>query len=306
MPSLLRLPQELRDLIIEFVVTSRGTAPTKIDTLRPTEEHDDLNYVSRISGRGVFYSTQRHRTSPVALLLVNHQIHDETKGTLKRLSSSNGNKYTLDVILLNEALLFPSWTSVPPLHQNVDTLSVTFRIFGFGGSAFNDFMDLDGSTGPAVWRFYSLLERFLRCGATRSRSPNEDREFHLQILDLNVEMPADIDKSRIAPADLTPDNLPKYRRDHSPHDMVMHPATLAKFIYIWVQGILMLSDPIYASPGTPIPKYAKLFFDRVGKIRISVDGKRKFEIDVKGMVRRIAERDAGLSGTPPIEVDDAA
>jgi hypothetical protein len=288
--SLLGLPQELRDFIIEYALTSTGTAPKTLDKECNTKEYDDIDYVSRIGGRGVFYPVQKHHTSPFALLLVNHQLHDETKATLNRLSTSYGSKYNMDVILSEEEYLYPTWTSIPPLVQNVDVFSVNFRIFGVGSNDTNGFMDSDGSTGPAIWRLYTVLERFLRCGAIGSRSSSEDRGLRLKQLDVNVETPTDIEKSLIAPDDIGPDNLPKYRRENPPHNMTMHPATLAKLIYIWVEGILRLSDPSYALPGTPIAKYSKIFLERIEDIRIKVDGEKRFSIDVAEMKREIAER----------------
>jgi hypothetical protein len=291
--SLLSLPQELRDLIIEYTISTAALAPTTLDKETATEQYDDLDYMSRIGGRGVFYPAKKYHTSPFALLLVNHQLHDETKGTLDRLSSSGGNKYSMDIILSDEEFLYPTWTFIPPLVQKIDSFAVNFRIIGVGGNDTNGFMDAGGSTGSAVWRLYSVLERFLRCGASKPRDASEDRGLRLKQLAINVETPTGVDKSIMAPEDIGPDHLPMYRRDHAPHNMVMNPTTLARLIYIWVEGILRLSDPSYALP-TPIAKYSKIFFDRIEDIGISVDGKEKFSIDVAEMKRDIAERSGDL------------
>jgi hypothetical protein len=289
-PSLLNLPQELRDFIIEYALISSGTAPDKPDKERGREEYEDIAYISRIKGRGIFYEKRRHHTSAYALLLVNHQIHNETKAALER-HSSGGNKYDMDIMLVNEEFLYPTWTSVPPLVRKVDAFSVTFRIVGVANSTTNGFMDEEGSTGATIWRLYSVLERFMRCGAALSRSTMEDRRLRLKLLDINVlTPPSDSETSPLAPEDVKPDKLPTHRKENAPHDQTMHPAALAKFIYIWVEGILRLSDPSYALPGTPIAKYSKLFFDRVSNFKISVDGEEKYYIDVGEMAREIAEK----------------
>jgi hypothetical protein len=291
--SFLGLPQELRDFIIEHAITVTTRAPSTLNKETATEEYDDLDYMSRVGGRGVFYPAKQYHTSPFALLLVNHQLYDETKAMLDRLSLSNGIKYSMDVILSDEEFLYPNWTYIPPLVQNVDSFAVNFRILGIGGNEKNGFMDEEGSTGSAVWRLYSVLERFLRCGASKPRNASDNRRLHLKQLAINVETPADVDKSLIAPEDIGPDHLPMYRRDHAPHNMVMNPTTLARLIYIWVEGILRLSDPSYALP-TPIAKYSKMFFENIEDIGISVDGEEKFSIDVADMKRDIADRSSEL------------
>lgn len=289
---LLSLPQELRDFIIEQALTSRGDAPPQLDKEAPTKEHDDLTYVSRIGGRGVLYTARDHLTSPFSLLLVNHQLHDETEAALKRFRTAEGNKYDMDIILANEELIHPTWTSVPPLVRNVDSFAVTFRIFGIGDNNTNGFMDAEGSVGATVWRLYSVLERFLRCGAAPARSFTEDRQLKLKLLDINVDTPKLTEGSQLAPDHINPDNLPKHRCENSPHNQVMHPLTLAKFMYVWIEGILRLSHPGETLPSTAITNYSKLFFERVGEIAVSVDGKRLFDIDVAEMAKEIAERKA--------------
>jgi hypothetical protein len=294
---LLGLPQELRDLIIEYTITSAGTAPDTLDKDSATKEYDDLKYVSRVGGRGVFYPVKNYNTSPFALLLVNHQFHNETKATLERLGSSSGNKYSMDIILSDEQFLYPAWISVPPLIRSVDCFAVNFRIFGVGGNETNGFMDVDdgSTTGEAVWRLYTVLERFLRCGTTKPRSPSEDRGLRLKQLAINIEKPTNIEEHLIAPDDVNPDALPKYRRENAPHNMAMNPTALARVIYIWVEGILRLSDPSYALLGTAITKYSKMFLDRIADIVINVDGQRKFSIDVAEMRREIAELSSEVS-----------
>ncbi|KAF2430635.1 hypothetical protein EJ08DRAFT_214250 [Tothia fuscella] len=296
-PSLLNLPQELRDFIIEHALISTSRPPPiHSRTGEATEELQDIDYVSRSQGRGIHYLNGKHQTSAFGLLLANQQIHNETKAAISRLSSA-GTKYTMDLILENEEFLNPTWTFVPPLTRTVDAFEVTFRIFGTANNETNGFMDVDGSTGSTIWRLYSVLERFMRCGALAARSPAEDRRLRLKVLYLNILTPSTNSETTLAPDDISPDKLPLHRKETDPHNQILHPEALAKFMYVWVAGILRLGDPTYALPGTPVAKYAKLFFERIEDIKIAVDGENMFHIDVVEMAREIREKNEWFSSS---------
>jgi hypothetical protein len=289
MHSFLALPPEIRDQILSYAISSAAPEP---GTNRSFQECKDLEYLSRIGGSGVCYSSFSHSTNPSGLLRTNKELHEETKAILKRFKEKEANKYTLNICLVKESILHAEYTSVPPLQRNVDELAVTFHISGpsEAPTESNGFMDKDGSTGQAVWRLYSVLERFLRCGAEEAKSKNEDRKLKLKVLNIDVTTPTQ-EGSVLAPADISPDRLPAYRKTTSPHNQLVHAEALAKFMYIWIEGLLRMSDPSYALPGTPIAKYGRMFFDRIERIKICVDGVEKWSVDVVEMAGEIQERE---------------
>jgi hypothetical protein len=290
MVSLLSLPLEIREYIIQYAVTS--SAPI-IDASNPgeTKEYHDLDYTSRIGGNGLRYPDRKHQTSPCGLLCANRQLYDETRHTLQRLHAAKGNKYALNLLVASEDIFYPSYTDVPPPTRDVDELAITVGIFGASANPLstNGFMDKGGSTGPAVWRLYSVLERFFRCGAAEARAKDEDRKLKVNTVDINIETPTH--ECTLAPEDISLDRLPEYRREHEPHDQLMHPEALAKFMFVWVEGILRMCDPRYAVPGSPIAKYGKMFLERIRKMKIRVDGDEKLVIDVVEWEREIKWRE---------------
>lgn len=297
MPSLLSLPLELREYIIAFAITS---STPSIDPANPgaTKEHLDLDYTSRIGGVGLQYSyaQPKHKTSPSGLLGTNRQLHDETLHTLERIKAQDGYKYALDMTLANEEIIYASWSNIPPRSRIIDELAITINIHGtsIDPIAHNGFMDqVNGSTGPAIWRLYSILERFFRCGADESESRNEDKRLAVKTIDINILTPKGTDLL-LAPADISLDRLCEYRAATPPHNHLMHPDALAKFMYVWVEGILRLCDPRYAVPGSPIAKYGKMFLQRIEVMRLRVDGVEKRVIDILEWVKELKEKEEQL------------
>lgn len=297
MPSLLSLPLELREYIIAYAVTS---STPSIDPENPcaTKEYLDLDYTSRIGGVGLRYSyaQRKHQTSPCGLLGTNRQLHHETLHTLERIKAQDGYKYALDMTMANEEIIYASWSNVPPCASIIDELAVTINIHGtsINPLVHNGFMDQEnGSTGPAIWRLYSILERFFRCGANESESRNEDKKLAVKTIDINILTPKG-DNLLIAPVDISLDRLCEYRAATPPYTHLMHPDALAKFMYVWVEGILRLCDPRYAVPGSPIAKYGKMFLQRIEVMKLRVDGIEKRVIDILEWVKELKEKEEQL------------
>ena len=93
----------------------------------------------------------------------------------------------------------------------------------------------------------------------------------------------------LAPLSVSPDRLPSYRESPGPSHLLLHPNSLAQFIYVWIEGLLRMSDPTYALPGTPLAKYGRMFLERVERIKIAVDGSEQFEVFVSDYVGKLRE-----------------
>ncbi|KAE9983418.1 hypothetical protein BLS_004388 [Venturia inaequalis] len=306
MPSLLCLPLELREYILTYALTS-STPPIDPENPCPTKEYLDLDYTSRIGGAGLRYSyaQRKHQTSPCGLLATNRQLHHETLQILARIKAQDGHKYALDMTVANEETIYASWSNVPPCARLIDELAITIHIHGtsLNPLVHNGFMDQqNGSTGPAIWRLYSILERFFRCGANDSTHPTQDKKLAVKTININILTPKPKPKSStttttpllLAPAEISLDRLCEYRAITPPHTHLMHPDALAKFMYVWVEGILRLCDPRYAVPGSPIAKYGKMFLQRIEVMKLRVDGVQKRVIDILEWVRELKEKEEQL------------
>ena len=127
-------------------------------------------------GAGDILHEQHQTHSPsngAALLLTNRQIHNETRSRLN--SKSVGTLYKLDISLLNECDLFPTWISVPCLTTRVHALQVDIRLFGsiIPSAKANSLLGCGGRRG-FHWSFYDLLIRFLRYGPVGEKKIKKD------------------------------------------------------------------------------------------------------------------------------------
>jgi hypothetical protein len=127
MPHLLSLPPELRDQILEHVLThyaSPAHDSTPFSSIQTTELHDIL-YYSPTGASGVSYALPLPQTSPFALMRVNRQLRTETIATVRRLlfgaglrparAAMEATTTCCDVLVVDEDRIVVTWTYVPPL-----------------------------------------------------------------------------------------------------------------------------------------------------------------------------------------------
>jgi hypothetical protein len=109
MASLMTIPEELRDTIIELVLLDKRTPPPDIEMAKPRRAIKRTRWNGIASWdygpSNVLFETTPIRTSSGALLLVNRAVHEQTKQALARLSP-DGIKYKLDVMFVNEQQLW--------------------------------------------------------------------------------------------------------------------------------------------------------------------------------------------------------
>ncbi|OJJ54879.1 hypothetical protein ASPSYDRAFT_49040 [Aspergillus sydowii CBS 593.65] len=166
--SLLQIPRELRDQIIELVLYSPSQLTDGLLYPSNRVHLHDTKYSVLFCER-VWYVKEPEWTIPAAraLLLVSHQIAAETKAILSRCRVS----YVLDVGIVQGRYLWPTWLAVPILSDRIDELTVNLRVFGSATSAtrhYNAFRDTgsqtNGNPPPFASMLYSLLERILKRG----------------------------------------------------------------------------------------------------------------------------------------------
>ncbi|KAL2375435.1 hypothetical protein BDBG_07441 [Blastomyces gilchristii SLH14081] len=196
---LLRIPLELREEIIQYVLYSLRPSPDG-----PSYPHNrvrlfDVGFDSLLS----LLSHRLRHEKPVewtipagqALLLVNRQIAAETRAILARYPLT----YQLDIMMIQERYLWPTWLSVPVLSNRIDELKITFRTFGSAVSPRNhQHMFSSSPTGMFDYRLYtndpprlvlcllSVIERILLRGVpfpSPARLSNTSQEWDVNTIE---------------------------------------------------------------------------------------------------------------------------
>src|SRR5689334_308551 len=106
----------------------------------------------------------------IPTLLVSKQLRTETRTAISNLPTRHS--YTMDVMIVNETQLWPTWLSLPQLTRNVDKVHVTFRTVSVPRRPklnYTGFRGGDGGPPLITWCFYDLLIRFLEVGPVGKR-----------------------------------------------------------------------------------------------------------------------------------------
>lgn len=304
----LNIPFELRMLIIEHVLytpLSPPRTPLESDGI----EYNDLRYKAWVSRHTNVYYNQQSKPSPsncLSLLLTNHQILTETRMILGRMKVD----YILDISVKDDLLLFLTWLSVPCLTTHISTLYANVRLFGHIIEKRTIRNQLgDGGRRGFHWSFYAALERFLRYGpvgakkgkeeAESSQYPRETKEFEdrgilidtlvLDFQSAELELffpPKDVtykhwsgrhwgrdrgDQSE------TPETLSSYKT---------RPEWLCEYLETWVSGLLYM--------GYHTSEFGKPLYERIGTIRMLVDGQSYGEFDLAAWLARLRFTESGL------------
>jgi hypothetical protein len=182
MTSLMTLPRELRDQICGYVVQSQQHKPPALDqTFEELTQGRKIFKTPNSSGTGgdtVLGLPEGAVANTASLLRVNRQLHAETLENVKLLPACI---YELDVIILDEIILLPTWIQVPHFTTSLDQVHATFRISGRYDASNGEYGNEDDGTppgvytqfnryrgfqigngiGPAIsWQIYSILDRF--------------------------------------------------------------------------------------------------------------------------------------------------
>ncbi|KAK2880191.1 hypothetical protein FQN49_000484 [Arthroderma sp. PD_2] len=177
-PSILSLPRELRDVIVDIVLMSTVSAPKKPEVYERRKVH--ANRVEEKEG-----VKEEFITTSLPLLLVNKQFYAEVKEAIGRfldedqqqhnkLESGTGRKrrelnYKFDIMLVDDTYVWPARVCVPFLARQVDNVDVTIQAFGTAPvtkrtlSGVNAFKSDLGPT-EIHWSFFYPLNYLLKHG----------------------------------------------------------------------------------------------------------------------------------------------
>lgn len=283
MPSLLTIPHEIRDAILETVLLSSRPAPPDVATaaqhrLEPVPR-DRLQYAAWGYGSShTRFERSDYVSNAYPLLLVNQQLSAETKSAVSRLTLA-GLSYKLDVMFVQERELWPTWLCIPSLAQHVDYVDVTFRIFGPRTDGTSAFAGGDGSPPQIYWCFYFLLEYFLTHGPIRpslgaTPKPNDNRQISVKTVNLNFVagdshlLPPTAEESYYKPRRHYQGRMPFGKEKQ----YIIRPEWLA----------LTINHPFLKllSMGYHTAAYGGIIHERVGSVRFNVDGELLQEIDI--------------------------
>ena len=299
MPSLLTIPRELRDQISLYVLNAETNAAPSLD-----QTFDDFisprvvyNEPRLASWSNLFLHCPNDTVSNASnLLLVNRQLHSETRENIKRIAEGEeGTIYNLDVVLVDEFLPVLTWTRVPYLTKRIDRLNATFRIagkFDWGKerhrnaegqrvdgayTAFGRYkgFKIGNGAGPALsWQVYGMLERVLRVGPMQRRGcSNEHHHVVVKVLNVDIETPPGVDASRFG----GPIGGSSRRRDVR-GDHVLDPEFLVNFIGGNMGGLLYSENREWF-------KYGQMLYEHMDDIVLCKDGVQRCRWAVDGALR---------------------
>ncbi|OJJ43902.1 hypothetical protein ASPZODRAFT_19202 [Penicilliopsis zonata CBS 506.65] len=283
--SLLGLPREIRDEILTLAISHQRPMPGSPylnGESRNRRKLEDINYKSWCFGpSNVKYDKREIKNNLFgtlhSLLLVNHQIAAETRAVLTR----SRKEYTLDLRVVNEKEVWPTWTMIPAPYRHLDKVTATVRLFDSGNSqqtrAIDRYFHTGDRTPPKItWCFYTVLERFLRCGPLAPSLPfisrflarpiGFDQGFTIKTLVLDFLSPPPPPPKN--PKETVKDgasDLATSNEQESVDSMVLYKADwLANFVQMYMNALLMMSYHTAA--------YGGILYERIGNIELRVDG----------------------------------
>ncbi|KAF2500077.1 hypothetical protein BU16DRAFT_235568 [Lophium mytilinum] len=262
MSSLLSIPREIRDSIIELALSSSREPYPSITAAEPTRStkivpHRPFFKSWSYGRKHVLFESHSYLSNSLPLLLVNHQLSSETTSTISRLSKNASlPHYSLDVMFVNELELWPTWLSVPTVAAHLDRVNVTIRAVGVDPTEQNQWKVKDGMPPQLIWCFYYLLEHVLRHGPLPDTYSPADKDVSIKLLHLDV-----VGRESGSCGN---DHCGCFPGVGAGRGKEWCPAFLARYLRMYIGRL--------ARMGYHEAQYGGILYERVGEIRISVMG----------------------------------
>ncbi|MCJ1431505.1 hypothetical protein MMC27_000858 [Xylographa pallens] len=290
MPSLLDIPPELRFQIIGLVLCNSRTPPQDPATASHNRiQLHDIEYASWNHGpEHTLYEMNGCTPNSLSLLLTNRQLWAETQSALQAFSAKQS--YSLDVMLVNEQELWPTWVSVPALWTRLDSVIASFRICNTKDSQGRSQVVLgNGGPSPIVWCFYSLMERFLTYGPVGQRRLGcQDRNITVKSITLDIVSSPDV---KAAMTEWGPNYSDWYLNPITNVEgadwalsIIMQTEWFVEYLHEFITPLLRMS---YHTA-----RYAMILYERIGTIRLCADGELMKEYDLGKMLAALQRNDA--------------
>ncbi|KAL4949062.1 hypothetical protein BDW69DRAFT_203099 [Aspergillus filifer] len=289
----LDLPAEIRALVIEHALFD-SRDPPRYPTLENRVQLSDIRHLAW-RARPHYENFKTHSPSNcLALLLIYPQISTETRTMMNLQKKTN---YHLDISVLDDNEVFPTWLSVPFLTTRINKLFVDVRLFGNIISPHVSWrLRGDGGHAQYEWDFLALLERFLRYGPVGEKkrpdgirwSPSV-RDEERFISDRGIKVDTVIldfssaeEGGKLAPREVT---YVDWRRIFIPGRSGFKDGIMLEEYNTrpeWLAELLADEINCCLHFGRDREMFGKLMFERLRMIRMFVDGKSFQDIDVAG------------------------
>ncbi len=249
-----KLSRELRDNIYENLLQSSRTPPVSPDHggARKYPNEEDEEYFETCNS----YPAEDLESTATPLQLTCRQVHDEVQEAILRLKSSRHLTYKLDLMMLDEAKLYPTWLAFPAFVDEIPRLDVDFRLFGDVEGKQSAMRGGCGGPPLLIWSLFRLTERFLRRGPDFLASCEPNRYLCVDELAVNVITPSPPPPNGYA------DRTRSFRGEG--RKGLVHPEDMVSFLVDHMDDLLRRTR--YTAP------YARLVFQRVKRMTFSLDG----------------------------------
>ena len=285
--SFLTIPPEIRDVIIETALLSSRPAPPDIATAALTrqtvvETWDYRNKPFLAWDYGIrkvkFEKPGAYILSnALPLLLTNRRLNAETRSTIARLGDKVG-CYKLDVMIVNEGELWPTWTCIPVLTRHVEQVNVTLRLYAGQHLESGYSAPGDGSPPSLLWSSYFILEHFLKRGPVGTFGIGEkDKEICVKVI--NMAFTAG-EEQQIKMLEERPLRERIERAAGMDNTRIIQPLRIAQMIS---RGISELLSMYYSTA-----EFGAILYERVGIIRVLVDGEIPTELNIARVLAELA------------------
>ncbi|RHZ65426.1 hypothetical protein CDV55_106987 [Aspergillus turcosus] len=281
-PTILGLPRELRDIIIEYCFLERDPVIVELPN------YPSPPPVERLYGNK--YASPEQLAQHYPLLMVNHQFRTEGWEVLSKLAAS---RYQVDILLYHSQrlVLFMPTRKIPTRFEHVHTRFYVVKN--------DDTRPLDwwhnhyrwGDGGPVGgWELYGILELFLQCGPLDPAHAPADAHISIGTLDLDVRTRTGIPENLLGPPSLPTEDKFVWPRIHSLSerlmslreetgiDYKMHPDYLAAYLYDLFQKLLFYPA-------------GRVILERVAVVRLLLDGRRLYQWNLDERLEEMRSRD---------------
>ncbi|KAL1653342.1 hypothetical protein SLS61_004219 [Didymella pomorum] len=298
MSYLMDLPRELRDQICNLVLIAESERPditASFDKLIEGREHYTKPKLDAIC-KVVLYLSGAVPQNNLTLLTVNRQLHLETRENLKAIARRPS--YSLDIIVLDEILLLPTWLSIPVMTTNLDTMNVTFRISGSYNARkefdlemnrdgpyarwgrYKGFQGGDGGPPAMSWQVYAVLERFIKVGpAGEIEGRSVNKHFTVKCMKIDFQTPPGIPQERLGPP-LSGSSSFGGRKDT--RGRVLDPIYLADYVAHDLGCMLWFSKDTWFSCG-------QILYEHLDELVLHKDGKEFQRWDIAEQLRNLED-----------------
>lgn len=234
----------------------------------------------------IFFEPFQPHIHPI--FLVNRKLSSDAAIVLARTKAN----YHLDIILLNEVSLLPTWLMLPKPASQVETLTCTFRIAGSAPprAEQREYRGF-GTAGSAIaWVIYSLLEHFLwygpSFGYTSKGVSNSVADIHpgysIGNLVIDVETPPGIHPDQMGVPMTGSYGHGQHPRmdDGKMQPRVLDPLYLIDFIDREITRLLRMDYYTF--------EYGNILFENVGNIIFKLDGQIQSTRDLGAILQDLS------------------